>query len=52
MAAKIWEKNVQVNQKIERFTVGKDREMDVFLAKYDVLGSMAQIGRASCRERL
>ena len=43
MAAKIWEKNVQVNQKIERFTVGKDREMDVFLAKYDVLGSMAHI---------
>ena len=43
MAAKIWEKNVQVNQKIERFTVGKDREMDVFLAKYDVLGSIAHI---------
>lgn len=28
---------------IERFTVGKDREMDLYLAKYDVLGSMAHI---------
>jgi len=43
MAAKIWEKNIQVDQKIEKFTVGKDREMDVFLAKYDVLGSMTHI---------
>lgn len=43
MAAKIWEKNIQVDQKIEKFTVGKDREMDVFLAKFDVLGSMAHI---------
>lgn len=43
MAAKIWEKNIQVDKKIEKFTVGKDREMDVFLAKHDVLGSMAHI---------
>lgn len=43
MAAKIWEKNIQVDKKIEKFTVGKDREMDIFLAKYDVLGSMAHI---------
>ncbi|MBP6610319.1 MAG: argininosuccinate lyase [Paludibacter sp.] len=41
--AKIWEKNIQVDAKIEAFTVGRDREMDVFLAKYDVLGSMAHI---------
>lgn len=41
--AKLWEKSTQVNAKIEAFTVGKDREMDVFLAKYDVLGSMAHI---------
>ena len=40
---KLWEKNTQVNAKIEAFTVGRDREMDVFLAKYDVLGSMAHI---------
>jgi argininosuccinate lyase len=43
MATKLWEKNTQVNAKIEAFTVGRDREMDVFLAKYDVLGSMAHI---------
>lgn len=43
MAAKIWEKNIQVDKKIEKFTVGKDREMDVFLAKHDILGSMAHI---------
>jgi len=41
--AKLWEKRTQVNAKIEAFTVGRDREMDVFLAKYDVLGSMAHI---------
>ena len=40
---KLWEKNFQVNKEIERFTVGRDREMDLYLAKYDVLGSMAHI---------
>ena len=43
MAQKLWEKNVQVDQEVDRFTVGKDREMDRYLAKYDVLGSMAHI---------
>ncbi|MDO9152934.1 MAG: argininosuccinate lyase [Paludibacter sp.] len=43
MMAKLWEKNTQVNSKIEDFTVGMDREMDVYLAKYDVLGSIAHI---------
>ena len=43
MAEKIWEKNVQADQRIEKFTVGRDREMDLCLAKYDVLGSMAHI---------
>jgi argininosuccinate lyase len=43
MAKKLWEKSTQVNAKIEAFTVGRDREMDLFLAKYDVLGSMAHI---------
>ena len=38
---KLWEKDFEVNKEIERFTVGKDREMDLYLAKYDVLGSMA-----------
>ena len=32
-----------MNKEIERFTVGRDREMDLYLAKYDVLGSMAHI---------
>ncbi|MBQ4294898.1 MAG: argininosuccinate lyase [Prevotella sp.] len=43
MASKLWEKNYEVNHEIERFTVGRDREMDLFLAPYDVLGSMAHI---------
>ncbi|MCD8262331.1 MAG: argininosuccinate lyase [Bacteroides sp.] len=43
MAQKLWEKNTQINKEIEKFTVGKDREMDLYLAKHDVLGSMAHI---------
>ena len=43
MANKLWEKNFEVNKEIERFTVGRDRELDLYLAKYDVLGSMAHI---------
>ena len=40
---KIWEKNYEVNAEIDRFTVGRDREMDLYLAPYDVMGSMAHI---------
>ena len=40
---KLWEKNFEVNKEIDRFTVGRDREMDLYLAKYDVLGSMAHV---------
>ena len=43
MAQKLWEKSVRVNDEIDRFTVGRDREMDLYLAKHDVLGSMAHI---------
>ena len=43
MSSKLWEKNFEINKEIERFTVGRDREMDMYLAKYDVLGSMAHI---------
>ena len=43
MASKLWEKNTEVNQEIEKFTVGRDRELDLYLARYDVLGSMARI---------
>lgn len=38
---KLWDKGTKVNELIENFTVGKDREMDLYLAKYDVLGSLA-----------
>ncbi|WP_165043114.1 argininosuccinate lyase [Dysgonomonas sp. ZJ709] len=40
---KLWEKSVQVNKDVETYTVGRDREMDIYLAPYDVLGSMAHI---------
>ncbi|GAB6121267.1 argininosuccinate lyase [Dysgonomonas termitidis] len=40
---KLWEKSVQVNKDVESYTVGHDRELDIYLAPYDVLGSMAHI---------
>ena len=43
MPGKLWDKNVEINKEIERFTVGRDREMDLYLAPYDVLGSIAHI---------
>ena len=39
----IWTKSVHMTREIEKFTIGRDREMDMYLAKYDVLGSMAHI---------
>jgi argininosuccinate lyase len=42
-AEKIWEKGIPVDSLIEAFTIGMDREMDLFLAPFDVLGSMAHI---------
>jgi argininosuccinate lyase len=38
---KLWQKDYPLNQKIEQFTVGKDRELDLHLAEFDVLGSLA-----------
>jgi len=38
---KLWQKDYPLNQKIENFTVGKDRELDLNLAEFDVLGSLA-----------
>lgn len=38
---KIWQKNIDVNQFVESFTVGKDRELDLQMAAFDVLGSLA-----------
>jgi argininosuccinate lyase len=40
---KLWEKGTTVNEAIEKFTVGKDRELDIFLAPFDILGSMAHV---------
>ncbi len=42
-ATKLWEKSVHVTEEIDRFTVGNDRQLDLYLAPYDVLGSMAHI---------
>ncbi|MBD0260091.1 MAG: argininosuccinate lyase [Cytophagales bacterium] len=42
---KLWQKeNTPVSEKIEKFTVGRDRELDLHLAPFDVLGSMAHAG--------
>ena len=38
---KLWQKATAVKQEVEEFTVGKDREMDLLLAPFDVLGSLA-----------
>lgn len=43
MASKLWEKSVTVDRNVETYTVGRDREMDLYLAPYDILGSMAHI---------
>ncbi|HKJ77927.1 MAG TPA: lyase family protein [Prolixibacteraceae bacterium] len=40
---KLWEKGIPVNDAIEKFTVGKDRELDLYLAPYDILGSIAHV---------
>ncbi len=40
---KLWEKSIKVNKDVESYTIGRDREMDLYLAPYDVLGSMAHI---------
>ena len=38
---KIWDKGFSIDKRIEAFTIGRDRELDVWLASFDVLGSMA-----------
>jgi len=40
---KLWDKGTPVNEVIEAFTVGRDREMDLYLAESDVLGTIAHI---------
>ncbi len=41
--SKLWSKGLDINKQVEVFTIGKDREMDMRLAKYDVIGSLAHI---------
>ncbi len=41
--AKIWDKGFDANKRVEAFTVGNDRELDLRLAKHDIIGSMAHI---------
>ncbi len=41
--AKLWDKGFEINAEIERYTVGRDRELDMLLAPHDVMGSMAHI---------
>jgi len=43
MATKLWQKNTTPTAEIERFTIGRDRELDLLLAESDVVGSMAHI---------
>lgn len=40
---KLWDKGTEINKLIETFTIGRDTEMDYFLAQYDVIGSLAHI---------
>lgn len=41
--SKLWDKGYSLDDKIERFTVGRDRELDLYLAPHDILGTMAHI---------
>jgi len=38
---KLWEKGMKTDEKIDRFTVGNDRQLDLVLARYDVIASRA-----------
>lgn len=40
---KLWDKNQELDNDIERYTVGRDRDMDLYLAKADIIGSMAHV---------
>lgn len=38
---KLWDKGIDIDKKIEAFTVGNDREIDMHIAKYDIQASLA-----------
>jgi len=46
---KLWDKGFSEDARIDKFTVGRDREMDLYLAPFDVLGTMAHITMLSSR---
>lgn len=41
---KLWDKGISIDKKIEQFTVGNDREIDLHIAKYDIQASLAHAG--------
>ncbi|NJB86331.1 argininosuccinate lyase [Lewinella marina] len=43
MADKLWQKDYSLDQRIADFTVGRDRELDLELAPFDILGSLAHV---------
>ena len=56
---KLWDKGYSTDSFVEEFTVGRDRELDMYLAEADVLGNMAHMkmlrsigyNKAVCKER-
>ncbi len=40
---KLWDKGYTVSDRIDKFTVGKDRELDLYIARFDILGTMAHV---------
>ena len=38
---KLWDKGYSIDDQIEKFTVGNDREVDIHIAKYDIQASLA-----------
>jgi argininosuccinate lyase len=40
---KLWQKNSSSSKEVEKFTAGRDREMDIYLAPFDILGSIAHV---------
>jgi argininosuccinate lyase len=40
---KLWDKGYEINKLVEQFTIGRDKEMDLYLAEADILGSIAHV---------
>ncbi|HKZ36331.1 MAG TPA: argininosuccinate lyase [Chryseolinea sp.] len=43
METKLWQKDKASLKEVEKFTIGKDQQMDMYMARFDVLGSLAHI---------